>query len=235
MAKYTLLELTQSILNAMDSDNVNSIDDTVESIQVAELVKESFFDLISQRDWPFMFDLDSLTALSDLNNPTKMQMKDTWNKIKWIRYNKQEVEYLSPSDFTELLDNRTAQANVVDANGIVLTRDPTYWTTYDDEYVVFDAYNASVESTLQQQKTKVYASIQPTWTHSDTFVPDIPEKMFQILLSDSKAQAFVNLKQQSNAREERKAQRAKVIMRNEAWRNEYGETKYNKRVNYGRK
>jgi hypothetical protein len=235
MAKYTLLELTQSILNAMDSDNVNSIDDTVESIQVAELVKESFFDLISQRDWPFMFDLDSLIALSDLNNPTKMQMKDTWNKIKWIRYNKQEVEYLSPSDFTELLDNRTAQANVVDANGIVLTRDPTYWTTYDDEYVVFDAYNASVESTLQQQKTKVYASIQPTWTHSDTFVPDIPEKMFQILLSDSKAQAFVNLKQQSNAREERKAQRAKVIMRNEAWRNEYGETKYNKRVNYGRK
>lgn len=235
MAKYTLLEMTQSILNAMDSDSVNSIDDTVESIQVADLVKEAFFDLMSQREWPFNFALAELTALADTNNPTKMQMSDSWNKIKWIRYNKKETQYLSPSDFTELLDNRTAQAGVVNANGIVLTHDPDYWTTYDDEYVIFDAYNSTVESTLQQSKSKVYASIQPTWTHTDIFTPDIPEKMFQLLLAEAKAQAFVNLKQQTNAREERKAQRSRVIMRNEAWRNEYGETKYNRKVNYGRK
>jgi hypothetical protein len=81
----------------------------------------------------------------------------------------------------------------------------------------------------------VYASIQPVWTHTDTFTPDIPEKMFQLLLAEAKAQAFVNLKQQTNAHEERKAQRNRVIMRNESWRNEYGETKYNRKVNYGRK
>jgi len=235
MAKYTLLEMTQSVLNSLDSDNVNSIDDTVESVQVAELVKEAFFELISQRDWPFMFDLDSLEALSDVNNPTKMKMKDTWNKIKWIRYNKKEVEYLSPDDFTEILDSRTAQAGIVNANGIVLTRDPSYWTSYDDEHIIFDSYDSSSESTLQQSKTKVYASLQPNWEHIDTFTPNIPEKMFQYLLAEAKAQAFVNLKQQANAREERKAQRGKMIMRNESWRNEYGEVKYNTKVNYGRK
>jgi len=235
MAKYTLLEMTQSILNSMDSDVVNSIDDTVESIQVADLVKEAFFELMSQREWPFTFELAELTALADTNNPTKMQMSDTWNKIKWIRYNKKEVQYLSPDNFTEMLDNRTAQANVVNSNGIALTRDPDYWTTYDDEYVIFDAYNSSVESTLQQSKTKVYASIQPTWTHTDTFVPSIPEKMFQLLLAEAKAQAFVNLKQQANAREEIKVKRGRMTMQNEAWRNEYGESKYNRKVNYGRK
>jgi hypothetical protein len=47
MAKMTLLEMTQSILSAMDSDPVDSIDETVESIQVADIVKESFTNLLS--------------------------------------------------------------------------------------------------------------------------------------------------------------------------------------------
>jgi len=45
----------------------------------------------------------------------------------------------------------------------------------------------------------------------------------------------VNLKQQSNAREERKATRGRMTMRNESWRNENGEVKYNTKVSYGRK
>jgi len=235
MAKLTLLDMTQNILSAMDSDAVNSIDDTVEAVQVAELVKESFFDLMSQRDWPFLFTLAALEALGDVNNPTKMKIPDTWNKIKWIKYNKQEVEYVAPEDFKHLVDNRTETANVVDANGYVINRDPKYWTSYDDVYIYFDGYNKTVESTLQASKSVGYAGVQPTWTHSDSFIPAIPEKFFPTLLSEAKAQAFINLKQQQNVREERKAQRGRMTMRNEAWKNEYGEIKYNTKVNYGRK
>ncbi len=235
MAKYTLLDMTQSILSAMDSDPVNSIDETVEAVQVADLVKEAYFELLSQRDWPFLFELGQLIALADTNNPTKMKMEDTWNKIKWIRYNKQETEYLAPDEFTALLDSRTAQAGVVNANGIGLNRDPSYWTSYDDKFIIFDSYNSTVESTLSQSKTNVYAAIEPTWTHVDSFVPDIPEKFFPTLIAEAKAQAFVNLKQQANTREEVKARRGRMAMRNEAWRNEYGEIKYNTKVNYGRK
>ena len=116
-----------------------------------------------------------------------------------------------------------------------MNNDPQYWTSYDDIYVIFDAYNSTTESSLIASKSAGYAAIQATWTHTDTFVPPIPEKFFPTLLAEAKSQAFVNLKQQNNAREERKAQRGRVIMRNEAWRNEEGETKYNSKVNYGRR
>ena len=80
----------------------------------------------------------------------------------------------------------------------------------------------------------MYAALAPTWVHVDTFIPNIPEKFFPTLIAEAKAQSFINLKQQQNNREELKARRGRMTMRNEAWRNEYGETTYNKKVNYGR-
>jgi len=227
--------MTQNILSALDSDPVASIDETVESIQVAELVKEAYFELMSQRDWPFLFVLGQVQGLSDTSNPTKMKIPDTWNKIKWIKYNKKEVQYMPPEVFNDLITERTEVAGVTNSAGYTINADPLYWTSYDDTYIVFDGYNSAVDNTLQTSKSIVYGTQQATWQHIDTFVPNIPEKFFPTLLAEAKSQAFVNLKQTSNAREERKAQRGRMAMRSEAWRNENGEIKYNSKVNYGRK
>ena len=235
MAKLTLLEMTQSILSAMDSDPVDSIDETVEAIQVADIVKEAFFELMSQRDWPFLFNTGSLQGLGDVANPTKMKMPDTWKKVKWIKYNKKTITYIDPESFTEMIDNRAELAGVINANGYVINADPIYWTSFDDTFIVFDGFNNSEESTLQASNSKAYAAIAPTWSHVDSFVPALPEKFFPTLLAESKSQAFVNLKQQSNNREERKAQRGRMAMRNEAWRNDEASIKFNRKVNYGRK
>ena len=231
----TLLEMTQSILSAMDSDDVNSIDDTVEAIQVADLVKEAYFELLSQRDWPFLFAVSTLEGLADTSNPTKMRMQEAWNKVKWIKYNKKVVTYMEPEAFIDMIDNRSAQTNVINADGYVINADPVFWTSFDDKYIYFDGYESTVDTTLQASKSKVYVSTQPTWTHVDTFIPTIPEKFFPTLLAEAKSQAFANIKQQVNAREERKAQRGRTVMRNESWRNENGEAKYNRKVNYGRR
>lgn len=235
MAKLTLLQMTQNILSALDSDPVDSIDETVEAVQVAEIVKESYFDLISQRDWPFLFVLGNLDGLGDTNNPTKMKIPDTYNKIKWIKYNKKEVIYADPETFHTIISQRVAQTGVINSAGYVINQDPQYWTSYDDTYIVFDGYNQSVDTTLQSSKAVVYGTQQSSWSHVDTFIPNIPEKFFPTLLAEAKSQAFVNLKQQSNAREERKATRGRMTMRNESWRNENGEVKYNTKVSYGRK
>ena len=233
--KLSLLDMTQNILSALDSDPVDSIDETVEAVQVAELVKEAYFELISQRDWPFLHQLSSLQALGDTSNPTKMKIPDTWNKVKWIKYNKKEIQWMPPEVFNDLISDRVEQSGVVDANGYVINRDPEYWTSYDDQYVVFDGYNSSEGSTLQQSRSNAYGVMQASWTHADSFTPDIPEKFFPTLLAEAKSQAFVNLKQQANEREERKAKRGRLAMRNDVWKNEMGEVKYNRRVNYGRK
>ena len=234
MAKLSLLDMTQNILSALDSDPVDSIDETVEAVQVAELVKEAYFELLSQRDWPFLFQLAPLQALGDLTNPTKMKIPDTWNKVKWIKYNKKEIEWLDPQTFNDVISNRVVQPNVIDANGYVINQDPQYWTSYDDQFIIFDGYDKTVDNTLQASKSSAYGTQQASWTHMDNFVPAIPEKFFPTLLAEAKSQAFVNLKQQANAREERKATRGRMAMRNDSWKNEQGVVKYNSRVNYGR-
>ena len=235
MAKLTLLNMTQNILSALDSDPVGSIDETVESVQVAELVKEAYFELVSQRDWPFLFVLGNLDGLGDVNNPTKMKIPDTYNKIKWIKYNKQEVTYADPETFHTIISQRVTQAGVINSNGYVINQDPQYWTSYDDTYIIFDGYKQSTEVALQSSKAVVYGTQQAAWSHIDTFIPNIPEKFFPTLLAEAKSQAFVNLKQQNNVREERKATRGRMTMRNDSWRNENGEAKYNNKVSYGRK
>lgn len=235
MAKMTLLEMTQNVLSAMDSDNVNSIDDTVESAQVATIIKESYFDLISQRDWPFLRATFSLSGLADAANPTKMFLTEGYSKILLVKYNKKDVEFCSPKAFQDMIDQRTVSAGVVDANGFILTRDPIYYTTFDDETVVFDSINMDNESTLQTSNSWCYGVTVPSWTHEDTFVPLMPAKMFSTLVAESKSNAFLNLKQQANAKEERKAQRGRNIFQNEAWRSDASEPKWNGKINYGRK
>lgn len=233
--KLTVLEMTQNILSAMDSDEVNSIGDTVESVQVAETLRECFYDLMTQREWPFLRYKTSLVGLGDTTKPSTMQMPTTINKLYWVKYNKKDITYMEPQEFQNMLDLRVEQVGVVDADGIILNRDPEYWTSFDDDFVVFDAVDKAVETTLTQARSVVYALKSATWTHDDDFTPDIPDKFFPTLVAEAKATCFVNIKQQGNQREERKAQRGRVMLNNEVWRNQNGETKYNTLVNYGRK
>jgi len=235
MATMTLLEIVQSVMSAMDSDNVNSIDDTIESEQVATVVKECYFELVSQRDWPFLGTKFSMSGLSDSSRPTYLQLLDTYSKVEWIKYNGKDVTYLDPKEFQDMLDQRVVTADVVNSNKFVINRDPLYYTTFDDEYFIFDGIDLDEDTTLQTSKNVCFGTRVPTWTHTDGFTPDLPAKMFPTLLAECKSTAFINLKQQPNANEARKSQRGRNIFQNEAWRNNASEAKWNTKVNYGRK
>lgn len=234
MAAMTLLEMVQDILNDTDSDNVNSIDDTVESAQVAQIIKTTYFYLMSKQDWPFLRTLTTLTGLGDTNNPTKMQIPATVNKVHWIKYNGEDVTYMSPKDFKDMIDNRVTTTGVVDANGYIINDDPHYWTTYDDAYIIFDGYDSATESTLQTANTAAYCQVEPSWTHTDSFTPTMPPKMFPTLLADAKGTAFIVLKQQPNAKVESIAKTGRSQMQDEA-RKATGEHVSNTKVNFGRK
>jgi hypothetical protein len=236
VAKMTLLEIVQDILNDMDSDEVSSITDTTEAQQVAQIVKTAYFKLMSRRDdWPFLRTLTAFTGLGDTDNPTKMKMPDGMGKVYWVKYNGQDVSYLDPKSFKDTIDNRVETTGVVDADGYVIDSDPKYWTTYDDTYVFFDGYDSDTESTLTQARCDVYAIVAPTWDHADDAIPTLPEKMFPLLLSDAKGTAFLTLKQQANAKEEQFAAKGIARAQVTANRTNDGEPKYGSQVNYGRK
>jgi hypothetical protein len=232
--KLTLLQMVQDILNDMDSDSVNSIDDTEESLQVAQIVKTTYFNLTSQRDWSFLRAKDNLTGLGDTSNPTKMQIPTDFDKVIWVKYNQLDVCWLSPKEFQDILDERDEDEDNVLTGGFRNDKAPQWWTSFDDNFIFFDSHDVDVDTTLQESKAVFYGTIIPTWTASDAFVPTLPAKMFPTLLAGAKATAFSTLKQVANASAESFAGRGVVRAQNEQWRVKDAEARPNKR-SYGRK
>jgi hypothetical protein len=76
MAKKTLLELVQDILSDMDGDEVNSIDDTIESAQVAQIIRATYEAMMSSRNWPHQRRLLTLVPSGDNTLPTHVTMQE---------------------------------------------------------------------------------------------------------------------------------------------------------------
>ena len=66
--KENLLALTQGILSDINGEEVNSIDDTVEAAQVAQIIIDTYFDIISLREYPEHRELIKLTD-PDIHEP----------------------------------------------------------------------------------------------------------------------------------------------------------------------
>ena len=250
MAKLTLLDMTQNILSAMDSDFVNSIGDTVESDQVATVIKETYFDLLTVLSIPEHKQIINLTALADTDHPNYLRYPDSVKEIEIFRYNKetnddtdlnyQDVDFLDPIEFQRRFNTRAeSDANVVaisdfSAGQLLIQNDkhPEFWTTFDDYYIVCDSYDSDVDSTLVSAKTFCYGTVEPTWTHSDSFTPDLDSQLFPLLLEEAKATCFVNFKQVTNPKSERKARRQSTLYHNKTHR--YKESRLDRQPNYGR-
>lgn len=87
MPKLTLLDMTQRILSSMDADTVNSFSDTIESEQVAYVIRDVYYDLINNIEIPEHRKLITLTALGDTAKPSHMQIPDGIRRIDEVRYN----------------------------------------------------------------------------------------------------------------------------------------------------
>lgn len=234
MSKLTLLEATQDILSALDFDPVDDIDETIESQQIAQELRTTYFTMMGEKDWPHLKETAALEGVADTDYPTKMRMPETINKVFWIRYNNKEVKYMDPTVFQDMIDGRI-DFEFANDQGYLTNKDPEYWTTFDDDYIFFDSYDSDSESTVHAANSLAYVCKDPTWNHISTHTPDMPQKMFYGWLAEAKNSCFILFKQTANANEERRAKRFRNAMQNESWRNEKGENRYNSRINYGRK
>lgn len=86
MSKYTVLDMTQSILSAMDSDEVTSINDTVEALQVAECIRTTYNSMVSRFNLPANNQLIQLTQSGSATQPTLMTMPDGVQRMEWLKY-----------------------------------------------------------------------------------------------------------------------------------------------------
>lgn len=247
MPKMTLLEIVQDILNDLNDDPVNSINDTVEAGQVAQIVKTTYFEMMSgDRFWPHLKEINQLTSFADSEKPTHMSFPDAVQRILYIKYDVQtesggkklytDIKYKEPEAFLEYLNDRDSTASnvktVSDNVDLLIRTDlqPSFWTSFDDETIIFDAHYSDLDSVLQDSKTQTGFIKEPSWSHVDAATPDLPANAFSFLLSEAKSTCFATLKQAANPKEEQRSRRQRIFLSQESWKTNGGI----KRPNYGR-
>lgn len=239
--KKTLLEMTRAILNEMDSDDVNSISDTVEAMQVAQIIQGCFQEMVSNRNWPSNKKLAQVHHSGTPERPTHLKLPENTTEMIFFRYNKtkkedendvqyQEVHYRHPDEFLRLVSSRNEETRnvkrVVDHSGISLiiktNQAPMYWTSFDDEYIVCDGYDSEVDDALKKSKTQCLVYSLPEFKMLDDYVPELPIEAFAALIEESKSTAFLTLKQMANEKAEQKANRQQRWLSRKAWRTKGG-------------
>ena len=237
MAKRTLLDMVQGILTETGGDSVNSISDTIDALDTASVIRQKYFDIIDEMDLPVNLELVSLEALGDVTKPTHMRIPENVGQIQWIKYDTRQaivaakhyadMIYKKPLDFVTFVNSRssndTTNYQIVQQTAnipLVIAKviPPTYWTSFDDEYIVFDAYDSDVDDTLQSSKTICSASIRPVFTLADAFVPDLPENLFGLLYTQAKNTCFADFKETLNPKSERDESRLRVRAQRNKWR-----------------
>lgn len=225
MSKRDLLDMVQEILSDIDSDEVESIDDTVEAEQIVSILKSTYYAMMNNRDWPHLRRSIQITSLGDTAKPTHMKIQDGVKELCFLKYNKQklgatkkdygDITFLQPDHFlhkTNQEDSSSANVlTVTDTGGIELlvrtNRAPSYATSFDDEYVVFDSYDSAVDSTMQESKIQAVAYVIPAWSSADDFIPDLPENAFPALVEEAKSKAALRLAQKPDEKAEQEAGR----------------------------
>jgi len=243
--RRTLLSMTQSILSDMDSEGVNSISDTVEAMQVASVIEDTYYNIISARDIPEHRQLVKLVSLSDNTKPTHFTYPSNTRKLVELRYNVSAtsvadysvIAYVEPMVFlNRMQDGSTGTLMVPDASAntnLYIRTDvsPTYYTSFDDDHIVMNSYDASIEATLKNDKTRAFGYILPSFSQTDSFKPDLDDVMLPYLLAEAKSACFSLFKSGSDPKVEQSARRLKSYLQNDMFKTK----KENERPNYGRR
>ena len=239
MAK-TLLQVVKNALAAMDSDSVDTIylqdGGTEESEQIAMFAEGLFEHMHAIYDWPYTKLLTQLDAVSDNTKPNYLKIPQDVIEIEWLKYRDQDVTWLDPLDFLELCNARIESESDITAvtgyegNTIKIRNDldPTYYTSFDNEYLVFDSLDTTVDTTLQNTHTDVYVVKQPSFTISDTYTLEIPDSMLPLFEAELKREASLRLRMQDSPIDAKRAlanwarQRTKVDKVNKTKKKGFG-------------
>jgi len=253
--KLTLLTVVQKTMEALNLDEVNSISDSPDAEQIAQIAQDSAYELLNQSEWPFSIRYLQLESVADADRPNYLRIPDECTRIDYVRYDKtdpdnadsddvdlveiEQIEWLPPEQFLEMTLLRNTQVDeistITDFNGgryhIYTDRGPSYWTSFDDEYVVFDAVDLDIESTLQGNKSQVHGKWIQDIVIDDDFLLDAPAHFFSTWLADTKSTAFIYMKQESSPKDEQRARRGLSVLRRNASRtdNDDGKVKYGRR------
>lgn len=226
--RYTLLKMAQMIASSMDSDEIQDIDDSVESRQIVDLIEQTYNDIISTIDFPDQFDLFALEPSLDVTRPTVMHIPSRIARVEWLQYDHSTPggtdrlwRYVIPMSRGQFLN----RMNTLDENRPEVYRydylvdtetfdirglnnvHPTYYTTVDNRTLLFDNYLASDDITLVANRTMGYGQVINHFVRQNDWVATLEPRQFTLWFNEAKALCFAELKQIQNQKAERNARR----------------------------
>lgn len=211
--KESVLEMVQGLLSAIEGDEVNSIGDTVEADQIARILRDCFYELAVVLNFPEHESLFELNASGSSLKPTLMTVPENVSKIHWIKYDnrlatdtKADMRDTNFILFEDFIQRQRSELNEekISLHGLdfpvryASNRHPQWWTSVDDRTIIFDAYNSTIDTTLQASKTMCHGVMYPLFLLQDSFVPDIDASAFPLLKNRAKVRAFYEIKQSPN-------------------------------------
>jgi len=227
--KLTALEFVQRALSAIDAENVETIDDSVEAEQVKVILDSEYERLINRFPWTCKATLGVLNISPD---PMRMTLPTDCQQVEWIKYNKKDVKIYPHKEFYDLLLTRDTSKDNVDGTGCYMDRDPKYCTIYDGS-VWFDSYNISLVSTY----SRVYYYKSPPKLVDDLSIPLIPDILHTALLDAVTERAFRELKGDENQANMHYQKYIRSIIQAQRWADVYfpENSTYSEEANYARK
>lgn len=246
----TLLQVVQSYLDRTSGFYVDSIFETDESQQVAKIGEDVFYRML--QEYPnLLFTMQEMTldSLADTTKPNYLSIPQRIQKIQEskIYYNVsrtdneisfKEIKYLPPTKFTDYVTTRGTSTNtetVIGFDGsetVVPNKQwPTYCTSFDNKYVVFDSYHSDYDTVLQSSKTKIVASSEPVFLLEDDFVIPIPDALSETYLDMVLDECMNFVYQQPNPilNQRARAARIKLQQDNRALGQSRGKKSYGRR------
>lgn len=213
--KLTLLQVINTYQDFTDGFRVSTIDDGIEAQQIASIAEKVFYDLdedvFGNRHLESLVQLESL---ADSEKPNYLKLPNNASDIRHdaVMYNTsqtndeiemREMIYITPLEFLEKLGKikaKTTNRLVTDFSGykfrVATNKPPEYYTSFDDEYLVFDSYDKIADDTLQASKSGVITKISRSFTQSDTYIIDFPEWFHPTYLNAVMSEASAALREE---------------------------------------
>ena len=246
MAKRTILTLVQEIGEGIDTDEIDSLNETEEVVRIVNILEQTLKEVLDRKTWEFMkgkvrqlddrlpgsSQLNTLLIPADVTRITCLKYKDDNDKFY-------EVQYMQACDFVAMLQARTeTEADItaiINADGVALntrtTVPPQNWTSFDEETITFDSYNAASGSGNLIADSVIIADVMPVTDFTDpTAVLNIPERMETLVFNEALVTCNYRLRQTADPRADRVARRQGISLRE----NEHKTKKDKKVKRYGR-
>ena len=229
MAKRTILQLVQEIGEGIDTDEIDSLNETEEVVRIVNILEQTLKEVLDRKTWEFMkgkvrqldvrlagsTELNTLLIPSDVTRITCLRYKDDNGKFY-------DVTYMPACDFIAMMQARTATeadiTAITNSDGVELnvrtTVPPQNWTSFDEEVITFDSYNSTTGTGNLIADSVIIADVMPVTDFTDPIaVLNIPERMETLVFNEALVTCNYRLRQTADPRADRVARRQNISLR----------------------